>query len=307
MLIRTIAEQDYPRAANIHNAQNEPHWYLTPEQMQRSDEVKRRNDPHYRRYIAEKDGEVIATGYLTPTWAGVTVPGRVWTGIFTRATYRNTSVDTGLLEHALTQFEQPLREVWGCVREDFVPMSGYLNGFTEQFRSFGSELHLSKFDVAKFAPLMKRLETEGVTLKRYADLSSDPNRDEKLLSLHAETEADAPHHEPIIPAHYPNIHDADMDQSSVFVAVKEGHYIGCVGLEVNDKPHKNIGFLGVLRPYRNRGIGTVLGARAAEYAKSSGYTELGIGGAKENIALQRVLRKLSFEIEPDWVTFVKTL
>ena len=307
MLIRTIAEQDYPQAAEIHNAQNEPHWCLTSEQMRRSDEVMRERAPHYRRYIAEKDKEVIATGYLTPTWAGQTVPGRVWMSLFTRSDYRNTGVDTALLEHALTEFEQPIQEVWSCVREDFVPMSGYLEGFAEQFRTFGSELHLSEFDATTFAPLVKRLEAEGVVIKHYVDLSSDPNRDEKLLMLHTETEADAPYHEPIVPQHHPDIHDDDMDQSGVFVAVKDSEYVGYAGLEVDDKPHKNIGFTGVLRSYRNRGIGTVLGARAAEYAKSSGYTELGAGGAKENVAMQKVLRKLGFEIEPDWVTLAKTL
>ena len=306
MLIRRIIEEDYPQATEIHNAQNEPHFQTKPEFLQRSDEIMRRAVPQYRRYVAEKGEEVIATGYITPTWAGTTVPGRVCMSIFTRSDYRNTGVDTALLEHALTHAELSVQEVWSCVREDFVPMSGYLDGFAEQFRSFGSELHLSTFDAAQFTPLTKRLEAEGIFLKRYADLSSDPNRDEKLLSLHAETEADAPYLEPIVPQRHPDIHD-DIDQSSVFVAVKNGEYVGYVGLEVDDKPHKNIGFIGVLRPYRNRGIATALGAGVTALTKTQGYTELGTGGAKENAALQRVLRKLGFEIEPDWVTFSKAL
>ena len=307
MLIRSILEEDYSQAVKIHNAQNEPHWHLTPEQMRRSDEVMLERAPHYQRYVAEKGKEVIATGYLTPTWAGQSVSGRVWISIFTRSDYRNTGVDTQLLEHALSESELSIQEIWSCVREDFVPMSGYLEGFAEQFRSFGSELHLSEFDAATIAPLVKRLETEGVVTKHYADLSSDPDRDEKLLSLHAKTEANAPHHEPIIPQHHPDIRNDDMDQNSVFVAVKDGKYVGYVGLEVDDRTKTGLAFLGVLRSYRNRGIGTVLGARVAGYAKSSGYTALGTGGAKENAAIQKVLRKLGFEIEPDWVTFAKTL
>ena len=44
-----------------------------------------------------------------------------------------------------------------------------------------------------------------------------------------------------------------------------------------------------------------------KYAKTKGYSELGTGGAKENAPIQRVLRKLGFEIEPEWVTFSKKL
>ncbi len=308
MLIRNIAEQDYPQVAKIHNAQNEPHFQTTPEQMQRSDEAFRRSDPHCRRYVAEKDGEVIATGYLTPTWAGSTVSGRAWTGVTTRADHRHTGVDTRVLEYALTHSDLSAKEVWSCVREDFVPMSGYLEGFIEQFRSYGGELDLSQFDAAEFSPLTKRLEAEGVTIKPYPDLSDDAERDEKLLALHAETEADAPYHEPIIPKHHPDIHSPEMNQSSVFVAVHDKQYVGYTGLEVDGRTTTAIAFLGVSRAYRYRGIGTALGTLVAEFAKSSGYTELNAGGgAKENASMQRVLRKLSFEIEPEWVTFSRKL
>ena len=308
MLIRSIAEQDYPQATEIHNAQNEPHFQITPEQMQRSDEIKRRSDPYYRRYVAEKDGEVIATGYLTTNWAGTTVSGRMWTGIVTRADHRNTGIDTRVLEYALTHFNLSAKEVWSCVREDFVPMSGYLKGFTEQFRSFGGELDLSQFDATKFSPLRKRLEAEGVAIKPYPDLLGDAERDEKLLALHAETEADAPYHEPIIPKHHPDIHSPEINRSSVFVAVHNGRHVGHVGLEASNGDKTGLSFLGVSRPYRNQGIGTALGAQVAEFAKSRGYTELNAGGgAKENASMQRVLRKLGFEIEPDWVTFSRKL
>ena len=305
LLIRRITSEDYPQATDIHNAQNEPHWQTTPEQMQRSDEVKRRSDPHYRRYVAEEGG-VVATGYLTPTWAGTTVAGRVWTGIFTRAQYRNKGVDTRLLEHALTHSSLSVQEVWSCVRSDFVPMSGYLTGFGERFRSFGAELDLSRVDITQFVPLVKRLETKGVIIKPYADLSDDSERDEKLLALHAKTEADAPHHEPIIPQRHLDICSAKTDQSSVFVAVHNGRYVGYVGLEKSDSDKAGLSFLGVSRPYRNQGVGTGLGARVTRHAKSK-YTKLGTGGAKENVATQCVLRKLGFEIEPEWMTFSKTL
>ena len=306
MLIRNITQKDYPQATEIYNAQNEPHWQTTPEYLQHSDEVTRRAVPRYQRHVVEENGEVIAVGYITPTWAGKTVSGRVWMSIFTREDYRNRGVDTQLLEHALNSFEQPVQEVWSCVREDFMPMSGYLEGFEERFRSFGSELHLSEFDTTQFTSLPKRLEGEGITLERYIDLS--PDSKDKLLALHAELEPDVPYHEPIIPAHYSDIQNPETDQSSVVVALKDRQAIGYASLEKDDRAEKTgIAFLGVLHPYRNQGIGTALGAKVIEYAKTVGYSELGTGGAKENIAVQRVLLKLGFEIEPEWVTFSKTL
>ena len=130
-------------------------------------------------------------------------------------------------------------------------MSGYLEGFGERFRSFGSELHLSEFDATHFTSLVKRLEQKGVVLEHYTDLSA--NFKKETLALHAELELDVPHHEPIIPAHYPNVRDPETDQSSVVVALKDGQATGYASLEANDRPDKTgIAFLGILRPYRIR-------------------------------------------------------
>ncbi len=308
LTIRPLAPEDYAQAVPIYNAQNEPHFQLTVEGMQRGDYAAPRTDPLYRWYVAEDQNDVVALGYLTSGWAGPPVPGRYWTNVFTRRDYRNKGVDTRLLEHALHDTRVSAKEVWSCVRSDFIAASGYLRawGFREQFRTYGSELLSSRVDTSLLSAYIGDLESQGIRLLPYA-VVGEPAREEVLLALHAEAEEDAPHHEPIVPRTHPDFRSPDTDPESVFVAVtEEGRVVGQAFLY---KPHQGneglkagFGLTGVARAYRSQGIGTALKARAILYGLEKGYREFGGGGARENEAMLRVNRKLGVEIEPDWVT-----
>ena len=117
---------DYTAVSEIHNAQNEPDLHYTPEQLRRIDLKAGEQDLSAKRYVAVLDGEIIATGYLWPSWWGYKYPGRYWTGIYVRKDYRNQGVDTQLLHHALENLNSPAEEVWTVVREDFTGAAGFL-------------------------------------------------------------------------------------------------------------------------------------------------------------------------------------
>ncbi len=59
------------------------------------------------------------------------------------------------------------------------------------------------------------------------------------------------------------------------------------------------------RLYRGRGVGTALKARAAAWAKAGGYRTLNAGGAGANTPMLELNKRLGFDIEPAWLTWVK--
>lgn len=307
LIIRSARPDDYPAVASIHNAQNEPDFHATPERLFAGDEFSAEHDRAFRRYVAEMDGAVIATGDLRSTWAGETHPGRYWTLLCVREDHRHQGLDVRMLHHAIRDAPEPVREVWTCIREDFVPAAGFLEpeGFIEQFRSWGAHLDLSAFDPARFEPLVSKLERDGIRLVRYHDVAGDPERDRRLVELQRELEEDALAFEPIIPRTHDDVTSPDTLLDATVVAVApDGRYVGLASL-VGDAAGKHLGcgFTGVAHAYRNRGIATALEARVAQIAKGMGCVALNTGGGGVDTAMQRVNRKLGFEIEPAWITF----
>jgi GNAT superfamily N-acetyltransferase len=306
LIFRSARPDDYPAVACIHNAQNEPDFHATPERLRAGDERSAERDMAFHRYVAELDGAVIATGDLRSTWAGEAHPGRYWTLLCVREDHRHQGVDVRMLHHAVREAPEPVREVWTCIREDFVPAAGFLDpeGFVERFRSWGAHLDLSSFDPTRFDPLVPELERDGIRLAAYHDLAGDPDRDRRLVDLQRELEEDALAFEPVIPRRHDDVTSPDTLLDATVVAVApDGRYVGIASL-VGEAAGAQLGcgFTGVALPYRNRGIATALKARVAQIATGMGCVELNTGGGGVDTPMLRVNRKLGFEIEPAWIT-----
>lgn len=307
LLIRSARPGDYPSIASIHKAENEPDFHVTPERLRAADERSAQHDHAFRRLVAATNGDVIATGDLRSTWAGETEPGRYWTLLHVRDDHRHQGVDVRMLHHAIREAPESVRELWTCIREDFVPAAGFLEPerFEERFRSWGAHLDLGTFDPTRFAPLVQELERDGIRLVGYHDLAGDPDRDRRLLHLQRELEEDALALEPVIPRRHDDVTSPDTILDATVVAVApDDRYIGIASL-VGDPVGTHLGcrFTGVDRRYRNRGIATALKARTAQIAQSLGCQELNAGGGGVDTPILRVNRKLGFEIEPAWITF----
>lgn len=148
----------------------------------------------------------------------------------------------------------------------------------------------------------------GIEIKSYADLESDPQRDAKLEVIQAELIADMPGFEPVVPT------SMDFKNRKLwepfFVAVRGNDYLGFASLDGNVSPtdaHLHIDAGGVARAHRKQRIGLALGAKLMTWAKDQGILEIGDGGAKSNVAHIKLIERLGFEIEPDWITFEKIL
>ena len=274
----------------------------------------RRNpaDRLFARLTAEADGEVVGTGYYAHR-SDDNAPDKFWVGFHVRADHQNRGVDTAMFDAALSALEphRP-RSLWTVVREDFVPVAGYLDdrNFEEAFRSWGGDLDLETFDPSRFAALESRLQGEGIHIHTFAELAGDAGRDRKLLELHKRLEEDAPHFEPTIPKVHPDFRDPDTLLESYVVAVHDEAYIGLASLHTVDLQLEadtvlGCGLTGVSRPYRGRGVGAVLKARAAAWAKGQGYHALNAGGAGANTPMPKLNRRLGFDIEPAWLTLLR--
>jgi GNAT superfamily N-acetyltransferase len=308
--VRPFVPGDYPAAANIQNAQNEPHFQTTAEAMRRRDErLDPASDRVFARLTAEVDSEIVGTGYYTHLHDDY-APDKFWVGFHVRSNHQNQGVDTTMYDYMLVALSpyQP-RSFWTCIREDFAAMAGYLTerDFAERFRSWGANLELKAFEPMKFADLEARLLEQGIELRILSELATDAERDRRLLELHAELEEEAPHFDPIIPKHHPDLRNPRVLHEGYCVAVHEGDYIGMASLILaKSQTTLGCGLTGVRRGYRNRGVATALKARAAAWAKAHGYAELNAGGAGANAAMLTVNRRLGFEIEPTWITYANT-
>jgi ribosomal protein S18 acetylase RimI-like enzyme len=194
--------------------------------------------------------------------------------------------------------------LFDTTRADFLEHASHLKSFREVFRSFGAELEVSKFDPHSFAHLEPELLAHGIEIKSYSDLESDPERDAKLEVIQAEAISDLPGFEPVVPT------QMDFKNRKLwepfFVAVRDNDYLGFASLD-GQGDHLHIDAGGVARAHRKQGIGLALGAKLMTWAKNQGALEINDGGAKSNIAHVKLLERLGFELEPDWITFEKML
>ena len=134
-----------------------------------------------------------------------------------------------------------MREVWTCIREDFVPAAGFLE--PEGFKAV---------PLLGRAPRPEHLRSgalRGPRPRGFPRWHGDVTRPDTVLD------------------------------ATVVAVTADGRYIGIASL-VGDPVAKHLGcsFTGVARPYRNRGIATALQARTAQTARGMDCRELNAGG-----------------------------
>ena len=258
----------------------------------------------FARVVAERDGRIVGVAAIQSHWGSFHEPHRYWVMLSTHEDHRRQGVDNAMI-HGLLDLVAPDQpeQLWTCIRQDFVPMTEFLDAFnfSEEFRSWGSHLDVQAFDYEAFRPLAHKLEANGIRFIPYAALN-DPAREEKLLALHRQVEADVPFYEPIIPQAFDDIRQTHIPDESCFVALGGDQIIGMACLNTKAPDHLQNGLTGVHPDYRNRGIATVLKALVADFAKKQGHDDINAAGSGENQAMLQVNRRLGYHIEPWWLT-----
>jgi mycothiol synthase len=294
--VRPAVPSDAETIASISNANNEPHFQTTP--ARKLEEIEKHPDAWL---IAEQNGQLV--GCATRWYWSENGLDRI--AIYSHPEHRNPDTNAKLLEaiEALVRSRGGMR-LFDTTRADFLVYATHLQSFREVFRSFGANIELEQFEQESFAHLEPELLARGIEIKSYSDLAADPERDAKLEVIQAEAVADLPGFEPVVPTHM------DFKNRKLwepfFIAVRGNEYLGFASLD-GSGDHLHIDAGGVARAHRKQGIGLALAAKLMTWAKNQGVLEIGDGGAKSNVVHVKLLERLGFEIEPDWITFEKIL
>lgn len=309
------SDADYAAVAAVGNA-------VAPEYPDSVEEIKHNDAARpahivYRRFVAELDGVAVGVasfgqmlGMYHPqkfsVYAGV-IPSEQGRGIG-RALYAT------LLQQLAPLDPLSLRT---NLREDGLRAMRFLRerGFVEDRRAWESRLDVTSFDPAPFAGQEERVLAQGLRLVTLSELiANDPEHRRKLYELDVEATHDEPMPEPFTPPAQEDydryiFDNPDLRPDGFFVALDGERYAGLSSLFGNQAEPStlSVGFTGVGRDYRRRGIALALKLRALNYAKRQGVRTIKTWNDSTNRAMLSINEALGFAKQPAWVNLVKKL
>ena len=310
LLIRPFTPDDYPALIAIANPTlaNEP---STIEEVRYNDEHR---NPlcKFQRWIAEVDGRIVAAAEYDQNIRRYH-PRKFWIDGIVHVDYQGQGIGTALYNQVITalQLLNPL-SVQSQVREDKRHSIQFLQkrGFREVWWRWESHLDVAAFDLAPYRGLEKQLRTQGIEIKTFRELETDPERNRKLHALENELVADVPNMDERTPITYDmfmhTINSPYMLPDAYSVALCNGEYIGVNTLyKHRASNYLHTGLTGVKQAYRRRGIATALKLRGIAYAKEHGHTTIRVHNDAINRPMLAINARLGFVRQPAWVTLVK--
>ncbi|MCB0076386.1 MAG: GNAT family N-acetyltransferase [Anaerolineales bacterium] len=286
---------DYQRMADVERLMF-PDDYGTSEAWREQYEG---DDPAYlnESYFVEEAGQAVAAFQFHETPA-MHLPGKVrlWLMVPQGASEALCETLVSALEARMA--DHPINRAVGPVNEAYPALMTALqaHGFRSVLQQVATTLNVAAFDPAPYAATAQRLAEAGIRVVALDRLmAEDDGWAEKLYELHRVARRDIPR-KPGIRAT-----DVTLDQwrndtfGSDFraplwmVAVTEtGDYIGTGNLwlwaavgTIADN-----GFLGVLRPYRRRGVARALKVALIEAAQKAGIAVINTSNEMNNPMLQ---------------------
>ena len=186
-------------------------------------------------------------------------------------------------------------------------------GFKDVFREGPSHLDLEPFDATPFAPLLERLEREGIEFLSYAEYRErNGGFSEPLYAAYCDAWKDVPKEEEseISRDDWQEwvLEGSQLSFEISTVALSGDQIVGfCeVGSAAKGRP-VHAGLAGVARPERKRGIATAAYVKAIEAAQHRGHPQMQTSSGIENVAMQTVYSKLGFVREPVWIQLERRL
>ncbi len=311
--IRPFSEDDYPASVDVVNAVF-PEYPDTVEEWRHWDAHR---DPKckFARWVAEADNQVVAYGTYDQS-SGMYHPRKFNIFVAVQPEYHGRHIGGTLYDHIVAQLApfDPI-SLRANVREDMTRSVRFLKdrGFREDMRAWESRLDVAAFEFAPYVDVDRNIRAQGIEIKTFAELSSDPERDHKLYELDDVLSADVPHPEPRTGWSYEFfeqnvLQNPNLLPDGFFVALHEGRYVGMSNLwKSQASADLYTGLTGVRRDYRRKGIALALKLRAIAYARSQGSQTVKTWNESNNRPMLSINERLGFRKQPIWINFVKTL
>ena len=267
------------------------HGTYTPEEFQPSD------TPDKFRLVAAND-EARATFNVSPFGDGA--PGAFRLDFAGDAEHFNA-----LYTLALTRLPERAPLI-GVTREDFSESMQFFAaaGFRNAWQSWGAHLDLARFDFAHYARLEEKLFVDGYEIQ---PLSNDaPDTDwNALFALGQEAVQDAPRNPTTTPdsLSLDELREMVRREETVFVARHKGKIVAFTRLTLRGQQAETE-HTGVSRIHRNKGLATLIKARALAWARERGCLDASTGGTVMNLPMLKVNHRLGYLPEPMWVTWL---
>lgn len=189
-------------------------------------------------------------------------------------------------------------------------------GFVETSHVLDLRLNVADADVSTYAPLIRRLEEEGISITTFAEeRARDPRCVEKLYELTALLSEDDPARGAFVPPAY-NAREALMWMEmpyvfpdAFFIAKHGDEYIGVSDVSLFEAIPGGLtqGFTGVKRDYRRRGLATALKLCGVIYAQTRAFQLIQSFIKPEQTEIRALAEKLGFALAFEHLTLEKCL
>jgi GNAT superfamily N-acetyltransferase len=313
-LIRPFTTDDYGSVAAVRNSVY-PDFPIAAEEIRFDDE---HDDPKCvrRRWVAEVGGQVVGIADLGQHHR-MYHPRKFLLDLVVRPESQGRGIGAALYDQLLTALApfDPIALRFGDVGADMVRGIRFIQdrGFVEELRTWESRLDISAFDPTLYSDAVKRVAAQGVTIESVTSLSGDPERNRKLFDLDEALAVDVPRPDPIVAGSFEHFverifNEPNLLPNAYFVALLNGQYIGQTNLwrrmENNDL---NVGFTGVRREYRRRGIALALKLPAIAWARKNGFGVMKTWNESSNEGMLAINERLGFAKQSPWIGFIKVL
>jgi mycothiol synthase len=307
--------QEYPAIAAVLKAES-PDWGATAEELAYDDASR---DPryHHAAFVAEAaDGNntLIVGVAFTEQDTLAHSAGRFELNIRVHPDWQGRGVGKALYQATMSHLATlGAREVTSMVWQAHPRAARFLieRGFAEVWQRVDSSLDMADFDWTPYAGLEQQVRTLGIEVTTYAELADDPARLMKLYALDWALWQDIPYGQAVVQRSLEQFAAAEVNHpdylpDACFIAIKHGAFVGYSNL-LGVEEGFSTDMTGVLRPYRGKGVATLLKLRGIRYAQEHGKPKLWVVNDSVNVAMLGLNAKLGFVREGVNVRYLKVI